>query len=181
MDGDACYVATVFSRSCSLCLREENYLLTLYGEIWCVSVICIQAIHFTKILFLLLLMNASPPLAGEGFNLRRDVHMRAATLVRLLQEEEEEEGRRAGSTTSRDWVLVLPPWPQLYHWQSTPRSRSTFLPWGKFFDLPSLNQFVPTIEFDDYLKQNGRKIDEVGCFVWIHCHGNGVLCDLLPR
>jgi peptide-O-fucosyltransferase len=91
--------------------------------------------------------------SGEGFNLRRDVHMRAATLLRLLQEQS------VGGTG--DWILVLPPWPRLYHWRSASRDRVTFVPWAKFFDLPSLNLFVPTIEFDEYLQRNGHTIDEV--------------------
>ena len=95
-----------------------------------------------------------PSLTGEGFNLRRDVHVRAATLLRLLQEQS------VGGTS--DWVLVLPPWPRLYHWRSASRDRVTFVPWAKFFDLPSLNLFVPTIEFDQYLQRNGHTIDEVG-------------------
>lgn len=87
--------------------------------------------------------------AGEGFNLRRDVHMRAATLTRLLQEK----------TNFHDWVLVLPPWPRLYHWRTA--SGQTHEPWYRFFDLASLNGFVPSIEFDDYLKRNGHVINEV--------------------
>ena len=75
--------------------------------------------------------------------------MRAATLVRLLRE-------RDGS----DWVLVLPPWPRLFHWRSS--SNKAFEPWSKFFDLASLNEYVPSIEFDDYLEHNGHVINEVG-------------------
>lgn len=86
--------------------------------------------------------------AGEGFNLRRDVHMRATTLVRLLQE-------RSG----HDWVLVLPPWPRLYHWKTA--SSQVYEPWHKFFDLASINEFAPSIEFDDYLERNGHVINEV--------------------
>ena len=73
--------------------------------------------------------------------------MRAATLVRTLQE--------AG-----DWVLVLPPWPRLYHWRSP--NEHSFIPWERFFDLESLNEYVPSIEFHDYLQQNDHVIDEVG-------------------
>lgn len=86
--------------------------------------------------------------AGEGFNLRRDVHMRATTLIRLLQEK----------SSNHNWVLVLPPWPRLYHWKT---SSQVYEPWDKFFDIASLNEFVPSIEFDDYLEQNGHVIDEV--------------------
>ena len=88
--------------------------------------------------------------SGEGFNLRRDVHMRAATLVRILQEKT---GR------GYEWVLVLPPWPRLYHWKSS--GQVPYQPWAKYFDLPSLNRFVPSIEFDVYLQLNGHLIDEV--------------------
>ena len=45
---------------------------------------------------------------GEGFNLRRDVYMRMAVFVKKLN--------RAFPSTY--WVLVLPPWGHLYHWQS---------------------------------------------------------------
>ena len=81
--------------------------------------------------------------------MRRDVHMRAASLVRNLQEK-----------TGSNWVLVLPPWPWLYHWKSS--ERVPYQPWSKFFDLPSLNEFVPSIEFNDYLEINGHLINEVG-------------------
>ena len=88
---------------------------------------------------------------GEGFNLRRDVYMRAATLVRELRKTE-------------DWVLVLPPWPHLHHWKTN--YLQTNLKWEKFFDLPSLNEYVPVIEFEDFLTKEGRTIDEVRIF-WI--------------
>ena len=78
--------------------------------------------------------------------------MRVATLVRLLQDQ------RVGGTNH--WVVVLPPWPKLYHWRSP--GTTAYHNWTKFFDLPSLNQFVPTIEFDEFLRTNGRTIDEVG-------------------
>lgn len=84
---------------------------------------------------------------GEGFNLRRDVHMRAANLVLNL--------RRAGG----NWTMVLSPWPRLYHWQS--REQQQWTKWGQFFDLPSLNEHVPTIEFEEFLARNGYVVDEV--------------------
>lgn len=86
---------------------------------------------------------------GEGFNLRRDVHMRAAILVKNLREKHH----------SEDWTLVLPPWPHLHHWKSDlPQSD---VPWGHFFDLASLNEFVPTVEFEDFVTETGGIIDEV--------------------
>ncbi len=76
---------------------------------------------------------------GEGFNLRRDVYMRVANLVKKLNEDEV-------------WTLVLPPWGPLYHWKS-PLEQAN-VPWVTFFDLHSLSRHVPVIEFDQYLKSN---------------------------
>lgn len=86
---------------------------------------------------------------GEGFNLRRDVHMRAATLVKELR-----------TLNGENWVLVLPPWPRLYHWKSR-NVHQRNMKWEAFFDLPSLNDYVPSIEFEDYL-QSESEIEEVG-------------------
>ena len=44
---------------------------------------------------------------GEGFNLRRDVFMRIAILVKNLNK-----------SRLYHYTLVLPPWGRLYHWQS---------------------------------------------------------------
>ena len=88
---------------------------------------------------------------GEGFNLRRDVYVRAAALVKALREKE-------------DWVLVLPPWPHLPHWNTEHYQDN--IKWEKFFNLPSLNEYVPVIEFDDYLKKEGQSIDEVRRANW---------------
>lgn len=86
---------------------------------------------------------------GEGFNLRRDVYMRVANLVKFLNEDE-------------PWILVLPPWGRLYHWQSTDIAPQTKIRWSNFFDINSLAMHVPVIEFEDYLKAIGKKeIDEV--------------------
>ena len=86
---------------------------------------------------------------GEGFNLRRDVYMRAAIFVKHLREKYE----------SEDWTLVLPPWPHLYHWKSDlPQSD---VPWRRFFDLTSLNEFVPSVEFEDFVTASGGVVDEV--------------------
>ena len=83
---------------------------------------------------------------GEGFNLRRDVHMRVENLVRSLRKDE-------------PWVLVLPPWPHLVHWRSNyPQGN---IPWKMFFDLDSLNEYVPSIEYEDFLKEYGHEIDRI--------------------
>ena len=84
---------------------------------------------------------------GEGFNLRRDVYMRVANLMQILREKE-------------NWILVVPPWRRLYHWRS-PMEQSG-IPWRKFFDLKSLNRYVPVIEFEDFVKETGSPgIDEI--------------------
>lgn len=84
---------------------------------------------------------------GEGFNLRRDVYLRVANLMKLLLEKQK-------------WVLVLPPWRRLYHWRTN--IYQTGLPWETFFDLNNLNRYVPVIDFKDYVKQTGSYgIDEI--------------------
>ena len=79
---------------------------------------------------------------GEGFNLRRDVYIRMAHLVHALRER---------TSPESNWILVLPPWGPLYHWFSRNLQRSQ-LPWSLFFDVPSLSQFVPVIEFEEFLR-----------------------------
>lgn len=81
-----------------------------------------------------LLYDVNPP---EGFNLRRDVYIRVASLLKTLLETEE-------------WVLVLPPWGRLYHWQS-PDIHQVRIPWSDFFDLPSLNRNIPVIEYEQFI------------------------------
>ena len=86
---------------------------------------------------------------GEGFNLRRDVYMRVANLVKLLNEDS-------------PWVLVLPPWGRLYHWQSQNIESQVKIPWKTFFDIPSLRSHIPVIEFETYLELMGKpEIEEV--------------------
>ncbi|KAM4626827.1 GDP-fucose protein O-fucosyltransferase 2 [Discoglossus pictus] len=85
-----------------------------------------------------LLYDVNPP---EGFNLRRDVYIRMASLLKTLLK-------------TSDWVLVLPPWGRLYHWQS-PDIHQVRIPWAEFFDLDSLNQNIPVIEYEDFLAESG--------------------------
>lgn len=77
----------------------------------------------------------NPP---EGFNLRRDVYIRVASLLKTLLKAEEE------------WALVLPPWGRLYHWQS-PDIRQVRIPWADFFDLPSLGRNIPVLEYEQFI------------------------------
>ncbi|NXT22101.1 OFUT2 fucosyltransferase, partial [Syrrhaptes paradoxus] len=85
-----------------------------------------------------LLYDVNPP---EGFNLRRDVYIRIASLLKTLLK-------------SENWVLVLPPWGRLYHWQS-PDILQVRIPWSEFFDLPSLNRNIPVIEYEQFLAESG--------------------------
>ncbi|XP_057553537.1 GDP-fucose protein O-fucosyltransferase 2 isoform X2 [Hippopotamus amphibius kiboko] len=92
-----------------------------------------------------LLYDVNPP---EGFNLRRDVYIRVASLLKTLLKTE-------------DWVLVLPPWGRLYHWQS-PDIHQVRIPWSDFFDLPSLNRNIPVIEYEQFIAESGGPfIDQV--------------------
>uniref|UniRef100_H3DG95 GDP-fucose protein O-fucosyltransferase 2 n=1 Tax=Tetraodon nigroviridis TaxID=99883 RepID=H3DG95_TETNG len=93
-----------------------------------------------------LLYDVNPP---EGFNLRRDVYIRMASLVKTLTKDGD------------DWVLVLPPWGRLYHWQS-PDIYQLRIPWGEFFSLTSLQVNVPVIEYEEFIAENGGPfIDQV--------------------
>ncbi|XP_064236306.1 GDP-fucose protein O-fucosyltransferase 2 isoform X2 [Aotus nancymaae] len=92
-----------------------------------------------------LLYDVNPP---EGFNLRRDVYIRIASLLKTLLKTEE-------------WVLVLPPWGRLYHWQS-PDIHQVRIPWSEFFDLQSLNKNIPVIEYEQFIAESGGPfIDQV--------------------
>ncbi|XP_043549166.1 GDP-fucose protein O-fucosyltransferase 2 isoform X2 [Chiloscyllium plagiosum] len=85
-----------------------------------------------------LLYDVNPP---EGFNLRRDVYLRMAGLMDTLLK-------------SEDWVLVLPPWGHLYHWQSK-GLKQVRIPWSAFFDVPSLNKNIPVIEHEQFIAESG--------------------------
>ncbi|KAF6019994.1 POFUT2 [Bugula neritina] len=51
------------------------------------------------------------------------------------------------------WVLVLPPWSENFHWQS--EIEQTKIAWSHFFDLESLRRHVPVIELTDWIKLVG--------------------------
>lgn len=78
---------------------------------------------------------------GEGFNLNRDVYMKAAITVKEMRKDNE-----------CDWVLVLPPWRHLYHWRSRNIEQNR-MKWANFFHIDTLNAFVPVIEFDEFLEE----------------------------
>lgn len=91
---------------------------------------CVLSHHIRYLLY-----DVNPP---EGFNLRRDVYIRMASLVKTLTKDGD------------DWVLVLPPWGRLYHWQS-PDIYQLRIPWGEFFSLTSLQVNVPVIEYEEFI------------------------------
>lgn len=52
------------------------------------------------------------------------------------------------SCSGEPFVLILPPWGGLYHWQR----QEVKLKWSEFFDVESLNEFVPVMEFEDFIQ-----------------------------
>lgn len=79
----------------------------------------------------------------EGFNLRRDVFIRIAVFIKILIKQE----------TEFKWKLVLPPWGNLYHWRSKNIGFQTQLPWNLFFDILSLQKYIPVIETYQFLQE----------------------------
>ena len=96
---------------------------------------------------------------GEGFNLRRDVYMRMAVFVRKLNLD-----------SDTVWVLVLPPWGHLYHWQSRELGHQIRLPWGDFFDIRSLDHYVPVMEFEEWKRKTDGVMDSV---YYLQCYKEG--------
>ncbi|RNA15640.1 GDP-fucose O-fucosyltransferase 2 [Brachionus plicatilis] len=84
----------------------------------------------------------------EGFNLRRDVYIRVANLVKQINSERRELRLN----------LVLPPWHNLYHWKTKQIDQSR-LDWEYFFDINSLSQYIPVIELSDLIKKNNGSIN----------------------
>ena len=89
---------------------------------------------------------------GEGFNLRRDVYLRIANLLKAMQDDDR--------CKNNDWVLVLPPWGRIgYHWKEHDMEQSR-IKWSRFFDIPSMNKYIPVMEYEDYLEEVGEPIVE---------------------
>ena len=70
------------------------------------------------------------------------MYVRAANLIKSVRDD------------GKDWVLVVPPWRRMYHWQ-TYDVQQTAVPWSSFFDLDSMNLYVPVIEFHDFARYTG--------------------------
>ncbi|XP_029043432.2 GDP-fucose protein O-fucosyltransferase 2 [Osmia bicornis bicornis] len=94
--------------------------------------------HYSKNRYIL--YDVNPP---EGFNLRRDVYIRIAVFIKNLLRQEKE----------FKWQLVLPPWGNLYHWRSKHIGIQTQLPWSLFFDIASLQRYIPVIEMYQFLQE----------------------------
>jgi len=103
---------------------------------------------------------------GEGFNLRRDVFMRMAVFVRNLNRRLRDDDVTS-SSSNVTYTLVLPPWGRLYHWQSRELGAQERIPWSHFFDVASINRFVPVIEVEDLLANNLQQQQENGAAVVI--------------
>ncbi|XP_071570352.1 GDP-fucose protein O-fucosyltransferase 2 isoform X3 [Temnothorax nylanderi] len=80
---------------------------------------------------------------AEGFNLRRDVYIRVAVFLRRLIERDKE----------YQWHVVLPPWGNLYHWQSRNIGSQERLSWGTFFDIASLQRYIPVVEMYTFMEE----------------------------
>ncbi|EZA49132.1 hypothetical protein DMN91_005200 [Ooceraea biroi] len=91
----------------------------------------------------------------EGFNLRRDVYVRIAVFLKGLVKKDKE----------FQWHLVLPPWGNLYHWQSKNAGSQVHLPWANFFDIGSLQQYISVIEMYKFMEvySSGDKEIELDC------------------
>ncbi|CAG0879424.1 unnamed protein product [Cyprideis torosa] len=88
---------------------------------------------------------------GEGFNLIRDVYLRVASLIKLLNDNLEGD---------RSVVLVLPPWGPLYHWMLDRRMgvpRGPY-PWSTFFDIQSLSRYIPVMEFEELICEEDEDV-----------------------
>ncbi|CAK8690674.1 GDP-fucose protein O-fucosyltransferase 2-like [Clavelina lepadiformis] len=89
---------------------------------------------------------------GEGFNLRRDVYLRIANLLQSIRSDKK--------CKNDDWVLVLPPWGRIgYHWKERGMEQSR-IKWSTFFDVESLNKYIPVMEYEDYIEEVGEPMIE---------------------
>ncbi|XP_043280500.1 GDP-fucose protein O-fucosyltransferase 2 isoform X2 [Venturia canescens] len=80
---------------------------------------------------------------SEGFNLRRDVYVRVAAFIKKYN----------NLDTVHKWNLVLPPWERMYHWRSRELSDQKQLPWSTFFDISSLNRYIPILEMYEFFQE----------------------------
>lgn len=94
-----------------------------------------------------LFYDVNPP---EGFNLRRDVYMRFA----IMLVEAQKRGQMNG------WVLVLPPWYNIFHWK-TSSHKSKPLPWGHFFDVETMKSYAPVVEMFELFQKFPSKTFEI--------------------
>lgn len=50
-------------------------------------------------------------------------------------------------------IEVLPPWGRIWHWQTQELGYQVKIPWSTFFDVESINRFVPVIELEEFLRK----------------------------
>ena len=99
---------------------------------------------------------------GEGWNLRRDVLIRMANLVRSLNT-----APRTGGSPRFRWILVLPPLVGLYHWlrwaqnwmgeKAVSDLEKARILWDRLIVVHFLQRAVPVIEYDEFIE----------CMYWI--------------
>ena len=97
---------------------------------------------------------------GEGFNLRRDVFMRIAVMVKQLNQQSTKHVYTLVSflllfpllQEMHSFLKVLPPWGPLYHWQTRSLGDQSKIPWKQFFDVASISRYVPALDYEDYVK-----------------------------
>ena len=58
-------------------------------------------------------------------------------------------------------IEVLPPWGRIWHWQTQELGYQIKIPWSKFFDVESINRFVPVIELEEFLRKYFSAVDRV--------------------
>nr|XP_033336378.1 GDP-fucose protein O-fucosyltransferase 2 [Megalopta genalis] len=128
---------TLFSISFMQCASDNEFCNQIdeYGE---TNQNCNVQTHYSNNRYILYDIN--PP---EGFNLRRDVYVRIAVFIKNLIQNEEK----------YKWKLVLPPWGNLYHWQSKNIGSQTQLPWSLFFDITNLQKYIPVIDMYQFIQE----------------------------
>ena len=82
----------------------------------------------------------------EGFNVRLRAYQRVAAFVKGLNK----------ISSDQHFTLILPPWGPFHHWRNDHIGDQVNLPWRSFFDTDSLNRYVPVMELDHFLEEEGE-------------------------
>lgn len=104
---------------------------------------------------------------SEGFNLRRDVYLRLAVFLRTVQS-------RPGWSKAK---LVLPPFRNLYHWQSSASRSDVSFFWNHFFDLDSLSGYTDVLDMWQFLAEAEAHLQVVQLKGFTNMFENGVFVE----